>query len=588
MAKGIVLKGNNYNEMIQKGLKKIGLDKKEVDIKIFKLKNEDYLYKVRISRKENSQDKLKSGVSYESDFDIDFNESGVYLKLHKKNELDSGFLQYIEKYIAMLNIEELNLDKFKMILNSKDVFDGVIAPVQDKPKIDEEIKITIDKDKLRASVEFYPSYNGAKLTKIEINKKIENVIKFGLNDKRVDWLFEHKHYFKKFEIAKGIKSIDGKDGKIEYEIEFAHNTVPEVLEDGTVDYKDVHMITNIKKNETIGFLIPEKKGINGRSVDGELILSKDGKKPDVKFGNNIDMDKDKRIFATKAGFVQNKKNIISVIELLEIDGDVDHSTGNIHFDGKVVIKGTVRTGFSVYARDGIDIKGVVESAELSSDGDVILKNGMHGNDKGTIKAKGIVVAKYLANCNVEAGDEIKTGAIMHSKISCNSNINVVGKNATIVGGILKSKGNINAFIIGSEVETPTTLEVGVDPELKKRYDEIQLELKHEKNQLDNLNKSIAILAKKAKAGTISDKNKVKLVSFFDEKKKAQKHIESLELEFESIEFKFENLSKGRVRIDNSIYPGVKITIGNDIMFVRKKFNRCTISKQNGEITVGPY
>lgn len=586
MAKGIILKGNDYNEMIIKGLKKLELKKKDVDIKIFKLKDEEHKYKVRIIKKDTQKNENK--ISYDQYFNIDFKDEGVYLKLNKAIENKEMFLKYFDKFISRLNIVDLDKSKLKTILNVDSINDGIIAPFQVAPIIDETVIVTTDVTKMRSYIEFLPAYKGNSIRKSEVIEKINNAIKFGLIEQRLDYLIESRTYFKKFEIAKGIEPIDGKDGTINYNIEFLHNTVPELLEDGTVDYKDVHTITTVVKNQVIGVLISEEKGKNGRTIDGDLILSKDGKKPDVKFGKNLELDNMKKIISTKDGFIQKNDNLISVIELLEINGDVDNSTGNIHFDGKIIIKGIIRTGFSVYARDGMDVFGVVESAHLKAEGDITLKNGMHGNDKGSIETTGSVIAKYLANCNVVASGEIKTAAIMHSKISSQSDINVIGKNATIVGGILKSKGNINAFTIGSEVETPTTLEVGVDPELKHRYEEIQIELKHEKNQLDNLNKSILILSKKAKDDTISDKNKQKLFLFIENQKKIKKHIEQLENEFNSTEEKFELLSKGKIRVDDSIYPGVKITIGNDVMFVRRKLNRCTIFKQNGEITVGPY
>jgi uncharacterized protein (DUF342 family) len=177
---------------------------------------------------------------------------------------------------------------------------------------------------------------------------------------------------------------------------------------------------------------------------------------------------------------------------------------------------------------------------------------------------------------------------MHSKIASQQGVYALGKGATIVGGIVRSKGDVHAGVIGSEVETATTIEVGVDPELKRRHEVVHNDLISEKNQFDNISKSILVLSKKAKSSDLGDKDKRKLAEFLKKKNELEDDIKKLEEEYEKIEQQFEQLNKGKIRVEDCIYPGVKIIIGNDVMFVRRKLNKCSVYRADGEIKVGPY
>ena len=68
---------------------------------------------------------------------------------------------------------------------------------------------------------------------------------------------------------------------------------------------------------------------------------------------------DIRIVATIPGRPVLEKGVVSVAPVLTIPGDVDADTGNIRFDGDVIIRGSVREGLKVVAGRDIIIGGVV-------------------------------------------------------------------------------------------------------------------------------------------------------------------------------------------------------------------------------------
>ena len=53
-----------------------------------------------------------------------------------------------------------------------------------------------------------------------------------------------------------------------------------------------------------------------------------------------------------------------VSNTLEIDQNVDFSTGNIDFPGNVIVHRSVKDCFTVKARDDIEVRGLIEAATL--------------------------------------------------------------------------------------------------------------------------------------------------------------------------------------------------------------------------------
>ena len=65
-------------------------------------------------------------------------------------------------------------------------------------------------------------------------------------------------------------------------------------------------------------------------------------------------------------------------------------------------------------------------------------------------------------------------------------------------------------------------------------------------------------------------------------------IITLERELNLIESQKDSLLKGQIKVSDTVYPGVKIIIGNSQMIVRDEMKRCTFYEENGRIKIGPY
>lgn len=183
---------------------------------------------------------------------------------------------------------------------------------------------------------------------------------------------------------------------------------------------------------------------------------------------NVYLNDNKIISNIDGKFVTNQDRsgeiYIDVLDEHKITGNIDYSTGNIRFPGKLYINGDVKAGFVVEAKDYLEIKGgVVESANVICQGDAYVF-GIKGAGKGIVKAKNLK-CNYIENSYIEVEDTlIVSTSILNSTIKAGKNVVVEGKNGRIAGGSVLATKLIESDILGSVMHVRTICEVGIPPQ----------------------------------------------------------------------------------------------------------------------------
>ncbi len=392
-------------------------------------------------------------------------------------------------------------------------------------------------------------------------------------------------------IALTHKPQNGEDAILNLHFKSFKDNKPQILEDGTVDYKQLNTVCNIKKGSVLVTKIPATSGEDGVNVLGQIIKARPGKDKPIPQGKNTMVDDEGlHLIATANGQVGiNEWGKVEVNPILEVR-DVDYHTGNIDFIGTVIVKGRVYDGFEVKAAENIEVFGIVGSAYLQAGKDVVLHHGLAGKDKGFIKAGQNIHAKFIENGILDAGENIKINeAVMHSRIMAEGQVEVEGRKGLIVGGLIQAGKLIIGKTIGSEFATRTVLEVGIRPKLRDEIAELEKEKALCVNNLDKTNKGISLLKGiLEKGGKLpSDKEDIlrKLLITYQQLLNKQKELENIMtgLKKEIVESK-----NGRVIVKEVVFPGVIITIGNTSLPVRDRQTASTFEMEEGCVQRGVF
>jgi len=597
----IILEGNDLTELVSKGLKKLNKTKEEVNIEI--LENGKQLmgiaikkYKIKLTVKDIGVSEIKNTIEaiekledgFDSDFEIEYRSDGVYLLVN----IDSSRQIYYEdvlKKIKYKKIEDYDIKAIRSVVINREKEPIKIAPAQIEVPIDADIVIDISKDKMNGFMTLVPPDGGSEMDLNKALSIINDKIKYGIEYDKVKKIISDKQYHQKILIAKGLESINGKDGYIEYRFKHKESNIPAILEDGSVDYRNLGLITNVNKGDILAEIFKPTKGTEGKNVIGEIISNKTGKDVVIKKGKNVIIsDDEKYLIAETDGHVYIDNGKLTVQKVYEVQSNVDNSTGNIKFNGALRIRGSVLTGFEVAAEGDIEIEGVVEGANVQTEGGIIIKRGIQGYNKAKLIALGDVTSRFIENCYIESKGSVNAEAIMHSEISSKESIIVKGKKGLIVGGICRASKEIHAKTIGSSMATVTVLEVGIDPGLRSKQEQIKNEIESVTTDISKLDKTINLLNRQLKRNELNNDKKQLLIKSLQAKTFLSNKLKELKSKSTQLDFEIDNFSYGKIKVENVIYPGVKITIGNSVMYVREEIKHCTVYNEEGSIKVRPY
>lgn len=433
---------------------------------------------------------------------------------------------------------------------------------------------------------------GASIDKEEkiknIIEEVKNVIKVGLMEDELIGLLANEYYGEKTLIAEGTNPVNGKDGYVKFYFDLDKKLTPKVLDDGTVDYRELDIINNVEKGDVLAELISAKEGVDGCRVTGEAIKYKKGKPPYIKYGKNIKLLEDgKTLVSEKDGLVELKGNRIVVSEVFEVQ-NVDNQTGNIYFNGTVLVRENALNGFQIKAEGNVEVKGVVEGAYIENKGDIVVRQGIQGYNRPTIQTIGSVTTKFVENAVINAGGNITAEAIMHSQITSKGNIDAIGKRGLIVGGVCRAGKEIRAKTIGSSMATSTILEVGTDPHTIQRKEELKQSIATIESNLDKITKSLNLLENLKKANRLDSEKTQMYLKLIRTRDILLEELGDSRKDYEKLEKSMQGPSRGRIKVSETVYPGVRITIGNSTLFVRDEMERCTFYREEGEIKIGPY
>lgn len=363
---------------------------------------------------------------------------------------------------------------------------------------------------------------------------------------------------------------------------------PKVNDDGTVDYYDLGLVNHCKVGDVLAVLTPEDRGEPGFDVLGNVIKPHDVKRARLSYGLNIDINEDKTVLTSKVdGHVTIVNGKVFVNNVLELE-NVDLSTGNIEYQGNVVVNNNVLSNFTIKAHGDIEVKGVVEGAFLEADGNIILRRGINGMNKGTLSAGGNVVAKFIENSIVSARGSVITESILHSKVEAKDSVEVLSRKGFITGGVVSATNSVKVKNLGSPMGADTEVIVGIDPAVSARVAELEKAIEESEKNLKVIMPALDATKAKLASGARMLPDQLKSLQQLAATAKGLKEtIVSNTEELNKLKEEIEATTEAVVEVTGSVFGGTSITISDVSTIVKDTLNYCRFTKAEGTVKMGP-
>lgn len=516
-----------------------------------------------------------------------------YIKMY--SQADQIFLETLKPGLPADQLNNLISSHPEVEIGNFLTFKNALKSITSNPiiigKLKERIFINVTENKMKALVIF-------NIPKDELeNANLQNLMKETiekLNSQGIIYGINYSIFSQKFAsntphvIAEGTASVNGTDSILKlYEIK---EPQPQVNGDDKVDFYELKLINRVRAGDWLGERLDATDGTPGKNIFGEILNPVKGKTIPLSYDKNSvteEKEKGKTVLYSKIdGAVNIINGKLTVLNHIEIDGDVDFKTGNIKFDGFVTIKGTVADGFSVEATKDIEINGDLGLGNVkgivSTQGSIFIKGGILSRGKVEIKAAKNIYTKFVDDSVIIAGDSIHIGYYcVNSKISAKEVI-IDSSSGHIIGGCIKAEIRVSAPIIGSKMDKKTLIEVtGFNREHLKeelsdmtdkisKYKNEQMILKQTVSQLES-HKPMGIEQKKELNRTVD-----RIICLRDE-------IKTLEDNKKNINGYLKAKGEGEICVSKIVYPRCTLIIKRQTVEISQVTSSITYYSIDGEI-----
>ncbi len=501
----------------------------------------------------------------------------------------------VYKMIQGRGIHEFDKNTVSKVTKLADNIPIKVGTFIHNPGNDSIMSLSIEESDMKAYITISPpGPGGSDIIKDTVFAFLKNnSVIYGVDEEKLEKVIDHKLYNEPILVAEGTFPVNGKDAEITYN--FNIEAIPSFLKEkeGKIDFKDKNLVQNVVAGQILAEKAPAEKGVKGRTVTGKPLEARNGADKEFKIGNNTELSKDGlKVTSLCNGQVMMVGDKITVENVYIVDGDVNLTTGNIHFLGTVMVKGNVEDGFSIKATGNIEVMGNVGKCNLDAVGNVIVHQGINCKEDGLVRAGKGVVAKFIQNSKVEA-DEIVfvSDGIINSYVDSNKKVICRGKRATIVGGRIRATEEISAKNFGSLAVGLTEVEVGYDPRSKARLIELEQKKGEIEKEMDDIDRNLVTLEnlKKKMRGKFPEEKQKVLDTLNSRILELKGDLESCDRENEEIHKYLQSLrTVGKISASGTVNPGVKITIRDAHLEVKNELKRITFINDESVIKTKKY
>ena len=456
---------------------------------------------------------------------------------------------------------------------------------------DGTVTVTVEKNESEAYMVLAQAYGGREVERKDVEKALEaQSVRAGIDYEAIEKALTLKAWDTRTSIAKWVEPVHGEDAKIDYLFRTTSTIQPKEVDGLKVDYRELETVVSVHKGTPLAQKTPATKGKDGFTVSGRTLAARPGKDDRLSAGKGTKLSDDRlQLVADIDGQPILRDKTITVEPVLSIDGDIDFCTGNIDFAGSVRVAGNVVSGFTLKASEHIHVEGLVEDCHIEAGGDVLIKGGIQGGQKGVVKAGGNVSALFIERASIEAGGSIVAGQILHSTLLAGDQVTITMEKGHICGGTIGARNLIEARIIGSEYGTWTELSVGFQPKDKLRLEEMKHEKVERKAALEEAEKGIATLDEfRAEAKRWWPRHEQAYERLQTGRAALMERLSFLEREIVTLEEALGAAETPQIKASKVIYPNVNIHIKELVYLNQNELTNTLFCEKEGEVQAMPY
>lgn len=469
---------------------------------------------------------------------------------------------------------------------------------------DAQVNFRLSDDEMRANVVITSAFAGKHLSVKALQKQAKKTgIVRGLSKKKLIALADLARNSEPGTVidelvAKGLPARNGRNSKVKALVDNALERILKPKEkEGRIDMRDLGDIICVKPGDQVARRMPPTDGRVGYTVTGTPLDPQPGTWVNYKPGSGTDISPtDGNLIIAEINGMPKFKNDRMWVDDTFICKGVNVGSGNVNYDGAVLVNGDVTEKMQITASGDITINGFVESAFLQAGGDIIITEGATGKHNENsdeysciLEANGSVHVAHGQGLDIRSNGSVTVGRqLAYSRINCRGTVTVgpiKNPNGNLFACSIECFGRVKAGTLGAV--SGSTLSVDFSSgfnllmEKKDQLDELWEQL-----QQNNKTHEDKINFIKSKKIPMALANKVtEAVQLFNNERRTLEWLQERIIGIKSEKDSY--VSVIGLEVKDKIYPGVVIKLNNRSWKAEREYPRARIKYEGHQWLYDP-
>ncbi|TVR72759.1 MAG: DUF342 domain-containing protein [Spirochaetaceae bacterium] len=471
----------------------------------------------------------------------------------------------VENRMRLLQVPRVSTREIQRRIEDADDTPSRLVEWPDGERLASSISVTVADDRMSASMVVEAPRKGAAPPELEdlLEALEEEGVTFGVDRQELTALLRGRKYDRERTVARGRDPVFGSASRVQYHFNTDRGRPWMEMDFGRINLRELNFIAHCREGDLLAELLPPVQPVDGMTVKGERIpAARDAVTVRLKGGENTRLESDgTRLFATADGNARIREGAV-IVEPLVVVPAVNYETGNIRFEGSVVVEGGVADGFVLEAGGDIEVRKGVGRAVLRAGGSVLLKTGMTGAEEGSIECGGDLLARYLESCTVTSRSNVLVEeAIMHSRVTVWNHCVLSGRRAEFIGGELIAGGSLWCRKLGNFSEVRTRVSLGVDPNRMLAYRSARGNLETSRTELDRTEQQLDQCEQAIRDGHGGEKVRLARDQLRTQAERINAEIGSLNGTVRTLRDQLEASRRSILVVEDEMFHGVTVAFG---------------------------
>ena len=438
-------------------------------------------------------------------FDLYYRRGWAHLVVYPPREGGAPvYFEDVQNRMKLLGVPRVSSTLLRGIVREADGEAHKIVEWPEGARLASGITVDIAEDHMTAHITVAPPKKGAAAPEAEeLADELAAVgVVYGVDAGALRDLVRRRRFDERLAVAHGNPPVHARSASIEYLFNTDRGKPYLEMDFGRINLKELNFIEDKDEGDLLARLQPPVEPEDGTTVTGSTLPAERDTRPvTLAAGQNTILSSDgTELYAAADGNVRLKNGVVIIEPVVTVE-NVNYETGNIDFEGSVVVENSIADGFVIRAQGDVQVGRGVGRSQIEAGGNVLLKTGVNGNGEARVSCRGNLFAKYIESATVKCeGHVFVEEAIMHSHVFAWKHCVLNGRRGEVLASNLIVGGTLWCKKLGGIYEAVTHVAIGIAPDLLTEYRDCKSTREKAMDRLEKVELQLELLEKAVSDG----------------------------------------------------------------------------------------